>query len=162
MPHEFEAQDGDVRTTAFPQIIRANGTNIPVSGYSFDAAAEEALFFRFRASDYVSGNVLVELDWYPDTATIASNVMWGVQLSAITPGDLIDIETDALAAITTVTSPIVVGAQRLTRSVITILAANLESLAPNDQVVLRVARIAANAADTMPGDAILTYVFISA
>jgi hypothetical protein len=42
MPHEFEARDGDLRSTAFPALVRANGTSIPVSGYAFDATSEEA------------------------------------------------------------------------------------------------------------------------
>jgi hypothetical protein len=163
MPHEFEAQDGDVRTTAFPAIVRANGTNIPVSGYAFDAATEEALFFRFRASDYLSGDVTVALDWYADTASTGA-VMWGVQMAAITANvDTQDVETDALPAVTSVTTAHLgtVG-QRLHRTTITLTGVALDSLATDDQAVIRVARVAANAADTMAGDAILTYVSVSA
>jgi hypothetical protein len=158
MPHEFEAQDGDMRTTAFPGIKRVNGTNVPLSGYAFDASTEEALFFRFRASDYVSGNVVVDLDWYPDTAT-SGNVVWGASISAITPGDAQDLETDALSTVATATTA-ATGTHRLARTVITITAT--ESLSTNDQVVLRVARIAANGSDTMTGDAVLTYVSVNA
>lgn len=162
MPHEFESQDGDVRTTAFPGIVRINGTNMPVAGYAFDAAAEEALFFRFRASDYVSGNVIVELDWYADTAT-TGNVVWGAQLAAITPDtDTQDIETDALPTVTTVTDAAGASSQRAMRATITLTGAALDSLETNDLCVLRVARVAANGSDTMAGDAILTYVSISA
>lgn len=158
MPHEFEAQDGDVRTTAFPGIVRANGTTIPVSGYAFDAATEEALFFRFRASDYTSGNVVIDLDWYPSTAT-SGNVVWSASLSAITPGDANDLETDALSTAATTTTA-ATGTRRLARTQITITAT--ESLVKDDQVVLRIARVAANGSDTMTGDAILTYVYVAA
>lgn len=163
MPHEFEAQDGDVRTTAFPGIVRANGTTMPVAGYAFDAATEEALFFRFRASDYVSGNVQIDLDWYADTATSGA-VMWGAQLAAITPNtDTQDIETDALPTVTTVTTThLGTVAQRLHRSSITLTGGALDGLAPDDHAVLRVSRVAANAADTMAGDAILVYVTVAA
>jgi hypothetical protein len=163
MPHEFEAQDGDVRSSGFPAITRANGTSIPVSGYAFDAAAIETLFFRFRASDYVSGNVTIDLDWYADTASTGA-VMWGAQLAAITPNtDTQDIETDGLPAVTTVTTTHLgtVG-QRLHRSSITLSGAALDSLAADDQAVLCVTRQASNAADTMAGDAILTYLSITA
>lgn len=161
MPHEFEAQDGDVRSTAFPALIRAVGTNIPVSGYAFDATTEEALFFRFRASDYVSGNVAVDLDWYADSASSGA-VMWGAQMAAITPdADTQDIETDTLATVATVTDThLGTTGQRLHRCTITITA--LDSLAANDHVVVRISRVAANAADTMTGDAILVYISIAA
>jgi hypothetical protein len=161
VPHEFEAQDGDVRTTAFPGLVRANGTNIPVSGYAFDAATAETLFFRFRASDYVSGNIAVDLDWYADTASSGA-VMWGAQIAAITPNtDTQDIETDALATQATVTTThLGTTGQRLHRSTITI--SSLDSIATDDNVVLAIQRVAANAADTMAGDAILVYVTVAA
>ena len=165
MPHEFEAQDGDVRSTGFPGLVRNNGTTIPVAGYAFDASTEEALFFRFRASDYAGGAaaVPVELAWYADSATTGA-VMWGAQLAAITPNvDTQDVETDGLLAVTTVTTTHLgtVG-QRLHRSIISLSGAALDALEPNDVAVVRVARIAANAADTMAGDAILLYVYIGA
>lgn len=163
MPHEFEAQDGDTRSTAFPSLVRANGTSIPVSGYAFDAATEEALFFRFRASDYSSGNVIVELDWYADTASSGA-VVWGVQMAAITPDtDTQDIETDALPTTTNVTdSHLGTVVQRVHRVQITLTGAALDSLAAQDLAVLRIARVAADGSDTMTGDAILTYVYVSA
>jgi len=158
VPHEFEAQDGDVRTTGFPGIVRANGTNIPVSGYAFDASAVESLFFRFRASDYTSGNITVDLDWYPDTATSAA-VVWGCQIAAITPGDAQDVETDALATQTTANGT-ATGTQQLVRTTVTV--SNLDSIAANDQVVLCVQRVATSGSDLMSGDAILTYVTVAA
>lgn len=163
MPHEFEAQDGDVRSTAFPALTRANGTTIPVSGYAFDAATEEALFFRFRASDYSSGNVIVELDWYADTGSSGA-VVWGVQMAAITPDtDTQDIETDALPTTTNVTdSHLGTVGQRLHRAQVTLTGAALDSLASQDLAVLRIARVAADGSDTMTGDAVLVYVYVSA
>lgn len=163
MPHEFEAQDGDVRTTGFPAITRANGTNIPVSGYAFDAAAIESLFFRFRASDYTSGDVAVSLDWYADSAS-TGDVVWGAQLAAITPDtDTQDVETDGLPTVTTVTdSHLGTTGQRLHRCTITLTGAALDSLAAQDHAVLCVTRQASNGADTMAGDAVLTYVSIAA
>lgn len=158
MPHEFEAQDGDVRSTAFPALVKANGTNIPVSGYAFDASAVESLFFRFRGSDYTSGNIAVDLDWYPDTAT-SNVVVWGCQIAAITPGDAQDIETDALATQNTANGT-ATGAQRLVRTTVTIT--NLDSIATDDQVVLCVQRVATSGSDNLTGDAILTYVLIAA
>jgi hypothetical protein len=163
MPHEFNARDADVRSTAFPALVRANGTTIPVSGYAFDATAEEAVFFRFRASDYVSGNVTVDLDWYADTASSGA-VVWGAQMAAITPDtDSQDIETDALPTTTNVTDTHLgtVG-QRLHRASVTLTGAALDTVAANDHVAVRVARVSTDGADTMTGDAILVHVSVSA
>lgn len=158
MPHEFGALDGETRSTAFPGIVKVNGTNIPVAGYAFDASAVESLFFRFRASAYTGGNFTVDLDWYPDTAT-SNVVVWGCQIAALTPGDAQDIETDALAAQNTANGT-ATGAQRLVRTTVTV--SNLDSLAADDQVVLCVQRVATSGSDTLTGDAILTYVSIAA
>lgn len=163
MPHEFDARYADVRSTAFPALVRANGTNIPVSGYAFDATTEEAVFFRFRASDYVSGNVAVDLDWYADTASSGA-VVWGVQMAAITPDtDTQDVETDALPTVTQVTDThLGTTGQRLHRATVTLTGAALDTIAANDHVVARVARVAADAADTLTGDVILLNVSVAA
>lgn len=158
--HEFFARDGALRSTAFPQLVQADGTNIPVAGYAFDAATDEAVFFDFRAINYGSGNLTVDLDWYADTAT-SGNIVWGAQLAAITPDtDSQDVETDSLATANTVTdSHIGTVGQRLHRASITV--SNLDSLASGDDVRLRIYRDADNASDTMTGDAILTRVTVS-
>lgn len=163
MAHEFEAQYADVRNTAFPNLVKTPGTNIPVAGFAFDAATQENIFFRFRASGYASGNVNIDLDWYADTASTGA-VVWGAQLAAITPdADTQDIETDTLPAVTTVTDTHLgsVG-QRLHRCTITLTGTALDSLATDDMVSLCISRQAANGADTMTGDAILVLVSIQA
>lgn len=156
----FEARAAELRTTAFPQLVRANGTNIPVAGYAFDASTEEAVFFDFRAARYGSGNLTVDLDWYADTASTGA-VVWGAQIAAITPNtDTQDVETDALATVaTTTTTHLGTTGQRLHRTAITV--SSLDSLAADDDVRLRVARVAANGSDTMAGDTILTRVAVS-
>lgn len=156
----FEARSAELRTTAFPQLVKANGTNIPVSGYAFDASTEEAMFFDFRAIRYGSGNLTVDVDWYADTASTGA-VMWGAQIAAITPAaDTQDVETDALATVaTTTTTHLGTTGQRLHRTAITV--SSLDSLAADDDVRLRISRVAANAADTLSGDAIATRITIS-
>ncbi|MGE4164081.1 MAG: hypothetical protein AB7G23_20330 [Vicinamibacterales bacterium] len=151
---------GMFRTTAFPQIVQANGTNIPVRGLAFDASTEEAVFFRFPAVRYASGNVSVEIQWYADSAS-SGDVVWGAQLAAITPNtDSQDVETDSLATASTVTdSHLGTTGQRLHSATVTV--SNLDSLAASDDVALRVYRVAANGSDTMSGDAIVTGVVVS-
>ena len=156
----FEARSAELRSTAFPQLVKANGTNIPVSGYAFDASTEEAIFFDLRAIRYGSGNVTVDVDWYADTATTGA-VVWSAQLAAITPtADTQDVETDTLATVaTTTTSHPGTTGQRLLRTSVTV--SSLDSLAADDDVRLRISRVAANAGDTLTGDAILTRASVS-
>lgn len=157
---QFNPAAGVFRTSGFPQLVQANGTNIPVRGLAFDAATLEAVFFRFRAVNYGSGNLTVALDWYADTAS-TNAVVWGAAIAAITPTtDTQDVETDALAtAATTTTTHAGTTGQRLHRSSITV--SSLDSLAADDHVVLQVYRDAANGSDTMTGDCVLVGITVS-
>lgn len=146
--------------SAFPQFVKNNGTGFPVAGLAFDAAADEAAFWRFLAAQYGSGNLTVWIDWYADTAS-SGNVIFDVQIAAITPDtDTQDIETKALATVQSVTDTHLgtVG-QRLHRAIVTV--SNLDSLSANDWVALRLNRDANNASDTMAGDAIVSLVTVS-
>lgn len=145
--------------TAFPALVK-NGTNLPVVGLAYDAATDEAAFWLLRAVNYGSGNLTVAVDWYADTAT-SGDVVWEVQLAAITPDtDTQDVETKTLATASTATNThLGTTGQRLHRAVVT--ASNLDSLAANDDLWVRLARDANNAADTLTGDAIVVLVTIS-
>lgn len=147
------------QASAFPQPLK-NGTNFPAFALFFDAAAVESAYWMFRAVSYGSGNVTVAVDWYADTAT-SGDVIWGAQLAAITPDtDTTDVETKSLATANTVTDThLGTTGQRLHRASITV--SNLDSLANNDDVWLRVYRDAAAGGDTMAGDAALVAVTVS-
>lgn len=146
-------------STAFPALTK-NGTNIAVIGLAYDAATDEAAFWKFRAVSYASGNVTVGIDWYADTAT-SGDVVWAVQLAAVTPDtDATDVEGKSPATANTVTdSHLGTVGQRLHRATVTV--SNLDSLAANDVVWIRIARDADNASDTMTGDAILVGATVS-
>lgn len=150
----------ETRSTGFPGLSRVDGTTIPVNAYAFDAAATETVFFRTTAARYGSGNVTVWLDWYADSAS-SGVVRWQVQIAAITPdSDTQDIETDGLATATTVDDThLGTTGQRLHRAIATVT--NLDSLAADDNLVIAVARIGGNAADTMTGDALLVTVTLT-
>ncbi len=158
---QFDIQAGKLRTTAFPALVQANGTNYPVPGYAFDAAVDEAVFFQFRATDYGSGNLTLLIQWYADTAT-ANNVVWEAQLAVITPNtDTQDIETDGLATLNFIQDThLGTTGQRLHEASLTI--SNLDSLAADDWVTLRLARDAdsTSATDDMAGDAIVVGVIL--
>ena len=146
-------------SSSFPALVR-NGTNFPVTGLAFDAAAAENAHWEWRAITYGSGNLTVDLDWYADTAT-SGVVRWGVQIAAITPdSDTQDVETKALATAQTADDThLGTTGQRLHRLPVTVT--NLDSLANNDAVWIKIYRDAANAADTLAGDAILVGVTVS-
>lgn len=146
-------------TGSFPALTK-NGANFPAIGLAYDAAAAENAFWELRAVTYGSGNLTVDLDWYADTAT-SGVVRWGVQIAAITPdSDTQDVETKAFATAQTADDThLGTTGQRLHRAPVTV--SNLDSLANNDLVWMKVYRDAANAADTLTGDAILVGVTVS-
>jgi hypothetical protein len=158
--HQWPAVAGEVRSSAFPQLVKANGTTIPISGYAFDAATEEAIFFDFEATAYGSGNVTVRCRWYADTAS-TGDCIWGAALAALTPNtDTQDVETDGLGtAATTTTTHLGTTGQREHETSITV--SSLDSLASGDTVRVRVYRDADAGGDTMAGDAILTRVTLT-
>lgn len=157
--HPEAAQFG---SAAFPQLVKTNGTNFPVSGLAYDATTDEAAAWKFRALRYGSGNVTVAVDWYADTAT-TGNVVWEVQLAAITADtDTTDVELKAFATLNFVQDThLGTTGQRLHRATVTV--SNLDALAADDVVWVRIARDAngTSATDDMAGDAILTVVTLS-
>ncbi len=145
--------------TAFPALVR-NGTNFPVPGLAYDAATKETAFWELFAASYGSGNVTVKIQWYADTAS-SGDVIWGVQLAAITPNiDSQDVETKSLATANTATDThLGTTGQRLHEIDVTV--SNLDSLANGDALWLALYRDAAAGGDTMAGDAIVTSVVVS-
>lgn len=142
--------------TVFPQSARIAGTNFPVEGLAFDAAADEACVAKFRADGYGSGNLTLEIDWYADSAS-SGDVVWDAAICVITPDtDSQDVETDSFATASSVTdSHLGTTGQRVHRASITI--SNLDSIAAGDLVHLRIRRVGSNGSDTMTGDAILVF-----
>lgn len=158
--HQLNPATATFLASGFPQLTQTNGTNSPVRGLAFDASVEEAAFFRWRAVNYGSGNITVDVLWYADTASIG-DVVWGAQIAAITPNaDSQDVETDTFPATDTVTdSHIGTVGQRLHLASINVTG--LDSIAANDDIVLRFYRDADTAADTMTGDAIVVGLNVS-
>lgn len=150
----------DVGAALFPSSnpaapVLVQGTNFPVPGLAFDASTQESALWTLRAANYGSGNLTLNFLWYADTAS-SGDVKFDAAIAAITPDtDTQDIETKAFATATTVTdSHLGTTGQRVHQASITI--SNLDSLANGDLVALRLRRVAADAADTMTGDAIVT------
>lgn len=142
-----------------PQFKCVAGTNFPVISWAFDAATAETMYAKFRAVNYGSGNITLKLQWYADTAS-SGDVIWGAAIAAITPDtDSQDIETKAFASANTVTdSHLGTTGQRLHTCSITV--SNLDSVAADDWVDIKIYRDAASGSDTMSGDALLVQVAI--
>jgi hypothetical protein len=157
---QIDPVSGLFKTTNFPAIVNNQGTNFPVGGLAFDAATKETVFFRFRADNYGSGNLTLDIDWYADTAT-SGDIIWGAQLAVITPdSDTQDVETKSLATAQSVTDThLGTTGQRVHRASLTI--SNLDSIASGDEIWVAFYRDSAQAGDTMTGDGIVIGLEIS-
>jgi hypothetical protein len=147
-------------SSTFPQYRSIAGTNFPVSSLGYDASADEAAMWKWVATNYGSGNLTADLWWYADTGS-SGDVVWGAAIAAITANtDTQDVETDAFATENTATdSHLGTTAQRVHHIAVTV--SNLDSVAANDIVWLRVRRVGSSGSDTMTGDANLLYVRLS-
>lgn len=156
--HMLVPEEAEFLGSAFPQLVKNNGTNFPVSGLAYDATTDEAAFWRVVAENYGASNpnLTLKIFWYADTATSA-NVVWEAQIAAITPDtDTQDVETKSLATLNFVQDThLGTTGQRVHQCSITI--SNLDSLTADDLLFIRIARDAngTSATDDMTGDAIL-------
>ncbi len=156
----LEPEAAEFLASTFPALVR-NGTNIPIAALAYDAATDEAAFWKLDVAQYGSGNLTVTIFWYADSGT-SGDVVWGAALCALTPNsDTQDIETDSLATENTATdSHLGTTAQRLHSVDITV--SNLDSLAQGDAAFLRVRRLGTNGSDTLNSiDALLERVVVS-
>lgn len=157
--HQLPPGAAQFASSAFPQLIRSAGT-LPGMLLGFDATTSESAYWMFRALSYGSGNLTLDISWYADTASSGA-VVWQAAIAAITPDtDTQDVETKSFATAQQVTDThLGTTGQRLHRATLTIT--NLDSIAANDLVWLRISRLPADAADTMTGDALLVFAALS-
>jgi hypothetical protein len=151
----FLPEDAQFLSSNFPQYKKILGTNFPVSVLAFDAATKESAFWKFKASNYGSGNLTLVVRWAGDTATSGVSA-WGAKIACITPGtDTQDLTTKAFATAATATSThLGTTAKRVMTFTITI--SDLDSIAAGDTIWLELYRDAAAGGDTMTGDALFT------
>ncbi len=139
---------------ARPDVVIGTNFPIPVLGFAGGTVDNHA-YWTFRAVEYGSGNLTLDIDWYAETAS-SGVVRWGAQIAAITPNtDTQDIETDAFATATEVNDThLGTTDKRLHRATLTIT--NLDSLAADDWFVLHIYREASDTGnDTMTGNALM-------
>lgn len=140
--------------TAYPQIsVRNNHALV-----AFDAATQEGCFFSgITPPSYGGGNIQIKIMWMAATAT-TGNVVWDATLEDLGSQDE-DVDgfataQQAAAAATNATSGV------LTTTTITCAAGatGTDSLAAGRPFRVRIRRIAADAGDTMAGDAQVQFV----
>jgi hypothetical protein len=149
---QLDPKGGNAFSSGIPTQVLANGTNFPVPGYAFNDTTLQQLYFVFKVPLYLSGNITVTVRWYAAATTGA--VIWGAQIAAITPSvDAQSMLTDGLATTQTTTTTTISTANAPDTTTITIT--NLDSVAADDEVTLRIYRDAAAGGDTLSGDAIL-------
>lgn len=118
----------------------------------FDAAAEETISFNgVLPSAYAGGGLTIDLFWGSTSAT-SGDVVWGAAYEEMDAGNN-DLDADAFGAESTGTGTANGTSGKLTKTTITITHANMGSPAAGDPFRLKIARKAADAADTMAGDA---------
>lgn len=146
--------------TVFPSYTVKQGTSFPVTGLYYDDSLDEQALWKFRAANYGSGNLTLDIEWYAVTAT-AGNVDFSAQIAAITPDtDSQDVETKAFAAANTVTdSHLGTTARRIQRA--TIAVSNIDSLASDDLVFVLLERTGSSGTDTLVGDIVVTNATLS-
>lgn len=159
LAQSFDPKASNLFSVDMAVQVLANGTNIPVSGMAFNDTVAKQIFIAFRANFYLSGNLTVTLSWYSEAGNITGSVVWGIQMAALTSGDAQSVLTDALASAQSAAS-VVNGTARGTRDG-TVTVTNLDGLAANDWVQMRIYRDAGVVGDTMAGDAVLTMIDIA-
>lgn len=124
----------------------------------FDPASEEWCTWQFRMpADYASTPAAV-VQWKAASAT-SGGVVWDVRVAAVTTGDATDVDAKGFAAANTATGTAPATAGHLVDTTVTLT--NADSVAAGDMVVVRLARAAANGADTATGDAELLQLAIT-
>lgn len=139
-----------------PAILRFQGTEANPKKHflviSYDGGGRKELaWWSFRMpTDYSSGGIL-KIQWMANTTS--GNVVWSVQLGAITAGDA-DTPMEHASAAATGSGAVGVNAteaRRLGETSITL--GNLDSVAANDLVFLTIWRDSADGSDTCTADA---------
>jgi hypothetical protein len=138
----------------FPATAPAGGTSR--NGHptiAYDAATQEDVDYVSSVPiGYTGTNLAVHIDWVAATAT-TGDVVWAALFERLTPGGS-DLDADDFAAAVQATATTTSATSGVvTRTTITVTQAQADSIAAVDAYRLRVRRVAANAGDTMVGDA---------
>ena len=156
----LDVENAQFLGTAFPDYVKVLGSNFPVAALGYDQTTVESAYWKFRALAYGSGNITVDIDWYANNVNTGA-VVWGAAVAAMTPNvDDASVEAKAFATQNTATGTLPGSdTRRPNRTSITI--SNLDSIAVDDIVWIRIQRVANDGSDTMAADARLLQVTLS-
>jgi hypothetical protein len=119
---------------------------------AFDAAtAESVIFSGILPGDYAGTGLSVDLLWTAATA-VAGNCVWQVAVERVGVG-VLDIDADNFSAAQSATTAAPGTSGFLAKTTINIANGAIGGLVAGERFRLKVTRDAANAADTMVGDA---------
>lgn len=140
----FAATQNQPPASAFAQLDTRNS----IAVIAFDAATQEDAVFVGTIPDgaVLTSGLVVRLWWMAASAT-SGNVRWQVQVEA----DGTDNDADSFDAATAATAA--ANGTSGIETVTDITATAIDSLTAGKRFRLKVARVAADAADTMTGDA---------
>ncbi len=117
-----------------------------------DTTAEHLDLHGILSANYAGGGLTVRLRWMA-TSAISGNVMWQAAFRRIAD-DAEDIDTAQTYDFNSTTVTTATASGEFDYATITFTSgADMDSLAAGDSFVLRIRRNAADAADTMSGDA---------
>jgi len=124
----------------------------------FDANTDESCSWsNVLDDDYGAGALYADIFWSMVSAT-TDTVVWGVQVSAYTPGDAADINTDSYDTVNLDTTAVPGTAGYMKKTTITLT--NDDSIAAGDFYRIKLYRDADSGSDGATGDAEIYYMII--
>ena len=158
---------GDTLATFFPTGAESPSTNnaafdirnvVAVLDFD-DTTAENVEFAGFMPRHYAAGGITVTVGWMA-TAAITGATVWGVSFKSVSD-DLDDLDTKAFAASNNVTATTASGSGEVAYDTITFTdGADMDSVAAGEYFRMKIERLAADAGDTLVGDAELVFIEI--
>jgi len=152
----WDATDGIPPATTPAGLDRRAGGSTPGESfivYDFDAAADEFVDFRgIIPQNYAGGGFTLRI-WWGATSATSGNTIWNAAFRAI-EDDAEDIDAAHTYDFNAVTDAAPSLSGEYTAAVITFTdGADADNTGVGDPFILRIARDANNASDTMTGDA---------
>ena len=142
---ELIPDDASLPAAGAPAKSTIDGANFSYDVLDFDQAAEEKCYWqKFLTPDYHAENLVVDIYWVATPA--AGDVKWGVSVLGRQKGETWDAALGTEKVVVGTTQ----GANLLNRTRIATFSPNW---APLDSIVVKLARKAADAADTLAADA---------
>lgn len=147
----FRAGQLEIGTASIPERVAIAGTNFPAIGYAFQKAATQYIYLVSTATLYGTGNPNLVLNFYSRSGSTTGNVVWTCSMACVAAGLATSYEAKSFATAQSATA-VTINSTAKGMSTATISITNLDSIAVDSEVVIRISR---GASDTMVGDAIL-------